>query len=280
MNGNDTIVLYSAFTLQDMERIGGCGWWPIGADKHSLSKKGIKYIVCVLNKKSDPRHHSPFLIGIIDQNALPIVRLSKSKNGKARQKIRLAQVADISSETTRKKVPVKRDFYYSSLRSLGVSPKKIHFRPFALSDPDSLQPRTLERKPGKDSRPRGSGTRSKAVWQAREHPLAEKLTKVLKDDHFAPYSGQPWNPDLLMKDDNGQIVLVEIKPMPTRHNIITAIGQIVCYRSPHDDRLINIVASEGKISDDLRKVMDNYRIKGLDMRSRNWPKELQRFLRE
>ena len=50
--------------------------------------------------------------------------------------------------------------------------------------------------------------------------------------------GQPWDPDILMETPNGHHVLIEFKPDWSTYNIITAVGQLICYACNH--RLNNV----------------------------------------
>jgi hypothetical protein len=129
---------------------------------------------------------------------------------------------------------------------------------------------------GPDGGPTGEGTKIVA-WSARQHPLVWTLHARLKKQGWKNSSGAPWRPDLLMRKDKN-LLLVEVKPDSFAHNIITAIGQIVCYREPHNDKIISVIATIGPIKDDISKIMYKLGINSLDIGKINWPDALDSIL--
>jgi hypothetical protein len=131
---------------------------------------------------------------------------------------------------------------------------------------------------GNDRGPSGGGIKKATVWEARQYPLVIYLEDHLKNQGWREMSASVWWPDVLM-EKNKHRILIEVKPEATTNNTITAIGQIICYRSPFDDnyKTLCIVASEGEPADELVNVMKNHQIKFLDLR-RGWQKKLDAIL--
>ena len=130
---------------------------------------------------------------------------------------------------------------------------------------------------GPDLGPKRGGYRGETTWQARQHPLAKKLVSFLGEEGWKTFSGGTWRPDILMMKRTKRL-LIEVKPTASKHNVITAIGQIICYRSPLEGNRRCIIAANGAIKGDLLKVMDGQGIKGLNMRKRDWQARLRLIL--
>ena len=106
--------------------------------------------------------------------------------------------------------------------------------------------------------PSGGGIKKTIVWEARSYYLVKDLEKYLKTFGWKEATSVWWT-DVLMEKIGGR-VLIEVKPEATTHNLITAIGQIICYRSPFDDEnnTFCIIASKGKPADELADVMKKH----------------------
>lgn len=116
--------------------------------------------------------------------------------------------------------------------------------------------------------PTGGGTRSPAVWEARHSPLTKEIIDIL-EGYFkcTPREGSPWKPDILMKSPKtDQTFLVEVKPDSSSHNVITAIGQILCYRSKLKN-VTSIIAAPGigHVGSHLKKVIETHQIETVDL---------------
>ena len=63
-------------------------------------------------------------------------------------------------------------------------------------------------------------------------------------------------------------MLIEVKPEATKHSVITAIGQIICYRGPFEgeNNTLCILASKGTPADELVAMMKKYQINFMDLR--------------
>lgn len=83
-----------------------------------------------------------------------------------------------------------------------------------------------------------------------------------------------------MENNRKQRVVVEVKPTAAKHDLITAVGQILCYRAPHKGTVISIIAAGGAFAPGLCRVMDRLAIKRLDMKKRTWRRELGHILGE
>ncbi|HWK95927.1 MAG TPA: hypothetical protein VNR39_10925 [Pseudolabrys sp.] len=122
--------------------------------------------------------------------------------------------------------------------------------------------------PTEDHGPTGGGIRSSALWEARHNPLAKSISETLRRDFkYIPCDGLPWKPDILLRSSTtGKILLVEVKPNSSSHNIITAVGQTLCYRSKFEI-VTSIIAAPGiaRIGAHLRDVLEVHAIKTLDL---------------
>jgi hypothetical protein len=132
--------------------------------------------------------------------------------------------------------------------------------------------------PSKDGAgPTGGGTRSPAIWEARHSPLVQEISHILRNDlKWTSLNGQPWAPDILLKSPiTDRVLLVEVKPENSSHNIITAIGQIICYRSKFKD-ITSAIAAPGiaQVQKPLRKVIETYKIEIIDL-DRDLKKQLE-----
>lgn len=272
---NDTIVLFSRIPLSKMRKDGGWGWWPIGKDAQRLTKLGIKYVVSVLNKPNDPEHRKPSFVAVLNKNKPPQLQKS-TRYGKTRQRLYLSGVANLSG-INRANVVVKRDFYYTSLSQLGLKVGRLKF-----SRIQSLAAAGRAKKPfrGADPGPIAGGTRENLTWEARSHPLTIKLEKYLKAQGWAGCDGKGWRPDILMEKNRKHRVVVEVKPTAAKHDLITAVGQILCYRAPHKGAVISIIAAGGAFAPGLCRVMDRLAIKRLNMTKRTCRRELGHMLGE
>jgi hypothetical protein len=83
-----------------------------------------------------------------------------------------------------------------------------------------------------------------------------------------------------MENNRKQRVVVEVKPTARKHELITAVGQILCYRAPHKRAIISIIAAEGSFPPDLCRIMDRLAIKRLNMKKRDWCQQLRYALGE
>jgi hypothetical protein len=118
------------------------------------------------------------------------------------------------------------------------------------------------------------------IWKARSHKLTVKLEKYLKARGWNGCDGKGWRPDILMVNTSSERVLIEVKPTAAKHDLITAVGQILCYRAPHKGAVTSIVAAGGAFAPVLCRVMDRLAIKRLNMEKRTWRRELGRMLSE
>jgi hypothetical protein len=116
--------------------------------------------------------------------------------------------------------------------------------------------------------PTGGGTRSSAIWEGRHSPLVKEISEILRNEiKCIPCDGSPWSPDIVLTfPTTRRTLLVEVKPDSTSHNIITAIGQIICYRSKFTN-VTSIIAAPGTshIGAHMKKVIDTYKIDTLDL---------------
>lgn len=284
----DVIVVFTYKTLDQMRKESGCGHWPIGNDPEHLSKRGVEYVICVRNRSGNPEappegdpveHGKPFLVG----------RLKGAKcvdaytdNGVQRQLLIISEYAELPHKSL-PRIQVLQNFKYSFASDLAINLSNLHFAPFAAPAADGLSLGSGISVFGNDRGPTGDGERSHAVWSARQSPLANKIVTYLRGQGWEPGDGRPWKPDILMRRKEHERVLIEVKPDFGTHNVITGIGQIICYRSPHEASLLtSIIAGEGigDLPEDLRMIMSNFGIRGLDVVDPNWPNLLETFLRE
>jgi len=115
--------------------------------------------------------------------------------------------------------------------------------------------------------PTSGGQRSAATWKARHSPLVLEIGAILRDLQWTRCDGNPWNPDIVVKSPNSNhVMLFEVKPDISTHNIITAIGQIICYRSPFKNVAGIIAAPNARvIGKQLQKILDRYDIRVIDL---------------
>ena len=232
----DAIIVYNRKSIEDMQREGGCGYWPVGRDPNSLHARGIRCVLCIRNRPGEPGHGRAYLVATLcdrhelrpqrtNENGRPVVR---------RQLLKLDRWAPITSEN---EWLVRENFEYGGLVSFGVDVGSLDFRAFVTADLENQGAAGDDlgvQVPGADAGPRGDGTRSEAVWSAKHSPLCDRIVRELKD--FLPVNGHPWRPDILCEAPDGSLVLIEVKPTCDTHNIITAIGQLTAY----SDGLFNV----------------------------------------
>jgi hypothetical protein len=86
---------------------------------------------------------------------------------------------------------------------------------------------------GCDPGPSGGGKKSAATWSAKHSPYVNKIMSALDELGWNQVvDGWPWQPDLLRGSLNSdKRILIEVKPNSGTHNVITAIGQVICYSS-------------------------------------------------
>jgi hypothetical protein len=119
------------------------------------------------------------------------------------------------------------------------------------------------------------GERSAAIWQARESPLTAMRIKYLE---MLGYQKTPsdWLPDVFMRNGN-KVILIEVKPEPTLHNMITAVGQIICYKISFLG-IVTLIAARGPLTHDgIKKAMSRHSIDYLDLNEK-WQQNLKIFL--
>lgn len=110
------------------------------------------------------------------------------------------------------------------------------------------------------------GVRSKAIWEARHSPLVEEIACLLKDD-WQQCDCRPWKPDIVRRRGiDGCSLLIEVKPESDQHNVITAIGQVLAYRS-RLSRCITVISvpRTNRISKHLSAVLKSHAIRVLDL---------------
>ena len=273
----DCIVIFSSETLGDMQHKGGCGWWPIGKDPQTLKKHGVEYVACVLNKKGNPQHHKLLFVARLVGNVK--VKEPKAGNGKARQFLYFDEVAELT-----KSIPVKRDFYYTSLKSLGIRRGQLNFKRFSPTGPQppKKKPPPIDQNPGKgggaNPGQEGEGARKNATWSAKSSPLFHKLHARLVEIGWHVCNDSLWRPDLLVTKKGAGRVLFEIKPSFSDHNVITAVGQLLCYRTPHPSTTISVIAAEGAPKQKFDQIFRDLRVKTLNLRGRDWKVRLDDIL--
>jgi hypothetical protein len=122
---------------------------------------------------------------------------------------------------------------------------------------------------GDNSGAKRGGERSGAVWRAVHSPIVKLVADALDELQSTSVSGAPWQPDLVRRMPNGSTLIIEVKPDCGLHNIITAIGQSVCYRSGFND-VISIIAAPGvsTMKSHVRSVLDEHDIRLIDLDSK------------
>jgi hypothetical protein len=238
---NDTIIVYNRKTIEQMEREGGCGYWTIGADPNSLHSRGIRYVLCIANSRD--KHHGQlyFVATLADRHELrplPMRNDGKLTRTPRRQLLLLREWAQLASAQT---WPVKVNFEYCRLDSFGVDVRSLQFTEFKdLRDADE-EDQGGQRLHG-DTGPRGEGTRSEAIWSAKHSSLCDKLLRELSN--YVSVDGSPWRPDILCETQDQRLLLIEVKPDCSAHNIITAMGQLLAYGGELQ-KVIKILAAPG-----------------------------------
>lgn len=132
----------------------------------------------------------------------------------------------------------------------------------------------------KDSEgPSGKGKRSEATWTAKQSPLVQRLAAILQDLDCERSRAAIWVPDMLYRTPLGQDLLIEVKPDASLHNVITAIGQVICYRSDLPNA-ISVIAAPGisRISAHVAKVLKRYDIETLELENYDIRAQLKRVL--
>jgi hypothetical protein len=116
------------------------------------------------------------------------------------------------------------------------------------------------------------GDRTAAIWSAKHSPLVKEIGNGL--DKFGwkkKIGGEPWQPDLLRESPGGDTrILIEVKPDCDTHNVITAIGQVVCYSSGMKN-VLKVIAVPGSKSLPIHitNVLKSNNIKILDLDERD-----------
>lgn len=130
---------------------------------------------------------------------------------------------------------------------------------------------------GLDKGPAGNGTRSSATWEAKHSPIVARLVECLENIGWVQTRINGWKPDIFMKNNSDVELLIEVKPEPGDHNIITAIGQIICYRSDLASNARTYIAiPEISIRSRFLKIMKKYDIEAIDL-ARDWEGQLRRL---
>ncbi len=231
----DTIVIFSSKTLKDMRQEGGCGWWPVGKDPNKLNSNGVKYVVCVFNKIGDAQHHRPLFVATLTGEV--DIKQAPSGHGKFRQFFYLDKIAEFGRGRV-PGVPVKRDFYYSSLSALKIQRNMLRFRSFRTNSGASKSSRSpakdVSRPPlGRnafDPGPMVSFSRDGHSVDPKHAPIVGALLLALERlgwriDKFSDVV----RPDLVVVKD-GKKILFEVKTEKSPASFHCAIGQLLVYR--------------------------------------------------
>ncbi len=159
---------------------------------------------------------------------------------------------------------------------------------FALLCNEARQPQdrvdpVLPAFPGFEPGPSGAGTKSEFIWEARQHPLALKIAEHLKCLGWtAAPKLENWRPDIFFEKCGAPLlgkILIEVKPKCDMHNVITAIGQLLCYSLPLvNSPVILVLATNGEVKNNLAKALEHYAIKALDVAKDNWTNKLEALL--
>jgi hypothetical protein len=112
------------------------------------------------------------------------------------------------------------------------------------------------------------GKRSAATWSARHSPYVKEIGRILdKLGWKQKIPARPWHPDMLRgSPTGGKRVLIEVKPDCGEHNVITAIGQVICYSSGMKN-VIKVIAIPGSnsLKSHMKNVLESNDIKILDL---------------
>lgn len=279
----DAIIVSTYKTLEQMQYEGGCGYWPIGADPSRAHSLGARYVVCVRNRNGFPKpppdhddieHGRAFLIGKLSPQSMPVDMYTENRI--QRQLLLMSDVALLPETLPIQKVT--ENFYYGSIGELGIKIDTLKFKRFIKSVAQA--PSAYEEPVGSnDFGPDGGGIRSEATWSARQRPLALMLVSELSHLGWRETDGCGWKPDILMRDSKGRCVLIEVKPDFGLHNALTALGQVLCYRQPHDE-VVSIIAAEGGTQQlpNIASLLERHAVQVLDLASKEWRAELERLL--
>jgi hypothetical protein len=143
----------------------------------------------------------------------------------------------------------------------------LGYRDFSNNKPLKKKKKGKKRS-GEDAGPSNGGTRSEATWEARHSPLVKEIKlAVLNTERWSLHQSSDWKPDIIFKSkSSNRILLIEVKPDSSTHNIITAVGQVICYRSSLKE-YTSIIAAPGMLllSKKLCNVMRDSKIKSLDL---------------
>lgn len=148
-----------------------------------------------------------------------------------------------------------------------------NIKDFALLCDEARQPEERVNPPppagdGCNPGPAGRGERSAATWSARHSPYVNKIVPALDELGWnQKVAGWPWQPDLLRASLNSdKRILIEVKPDCGKHNVITAIGQVICYSSGMKN-VIKVIAVPGSnwLPPYITEVLKCYDIKILDL---------------
>jgi hypothetical protein len=112
------------------------------------------------------------------------------------------------------------------------------------------------------------GKRSAATWSAIHSPYVKEIGRILdKLGWKQKIPGQSWHPDILRgSPTRDKRVLIEVKPTCGTHNVIAAIGQVICYSSGMKN-VIKVIAIPGSnlLKSHMRNVLETNDIKILDL---------------
>jgi hypothetical protein len=227
-SNNDTIVVYNRKSIEQIEKEGGCGYWPIGHDPGSLLSKGIRFVLCIRNRPGEPGHGQPYFVASLDERH--VLRPQRNEDiGKPRkQLLKLLKWAPVADART---WPCKEMFEYRRLNTFGINFRSLPLREFQTAEADDDEEGT---RPGVslkvDGGARGSGKRSETTWSAKHDPLCKRIVESLKGfKGLLDADNWPWNPYVLFETPDQRLVLIEVKPNSDSHNVITAIGQLIAY---------------------------------------------------
>lgn len=132
--------------------------------------------------------------------------------------------------------------------------------------------------------PGEGGKRLEGEWEAKSSPIYKRLYSHLtaKGKGWKDANGSPWDVDLLVEKPGSGLALFEIKPDFSRHNVVVAIGELICYRSAHRQQVLSVIAAEGihRLSRDFEQILREFRIETLDLGASDWKAKIDALLRE
>lgn len=128
--------------------------------------------------------------------------------------------------------------------------------------------------------PGESGERSGGEWQARSSHIYERLRQHLTAAGWHERDCSPWDADLFIEKPGWGFALFEIKPSFSRHNVIEAVGELICYRSAQQSRVLSVIAAEGisELSRDFELVLRKLEIETLDLSTADWKAKIDALL--